>query len=245
MDELSVPYERLRDRSVLVATPAYGGQVTLPYNVSLLRTMRLLDHAGIRGDVLYQAGANLDKMRNRLAAHFLASSFTDLLFIDADEGWPAEAVPKLLASEFDVVGIPARKKTQEPQWAVNLLPVDTVTIERGAIEVEGIGTGFLLIRRHALERMTEAYTDLRVAPEHDPPKRWEYFHYALFTTGLAEPVKPVPFGRPYVGEDYTFSRLWRAIGGRVMAEIDTSLVHVGGCEFTGSIGDHLRAVEPR
>ena len=80
---------------VLLATPAYGGQITAAYFQSVLG---LMNHAGPRGiqiDVMTLTNESLiTRGRNEIVATFLAGDWTDLLWVDADIAFdPDRCVP--------------------------------------------------------------------------------------------------------------------------------------------------------
>jgi predicted O-methyltransferase YrrM len=106
----------------------------------------------------------IDEKRNKCVEKFLATNCTHLLFWDSDTIAIPGAIQKLLDDDKDIVGatiykkggdhvpcfgfwVPERQiyKTPLPFLYNKLLPVDMV------------GTGFLLIKREVLEKMTPPY----------------------------------------------------------------------------------------
>ena len=74
----------------------------------------------------------------------------------------------------------------------------------GFVTAEFAGTGFMLIKRGALEKMIGAYPHLKYEAAHDraQPNRSEN-QYAFFD-GMIDPESG-----HYLSEDYTFCRRWR------------------------------------
>lgn len=171
-------------------------------------------------------GASVEKCRNRgTAVNLREPRITHLCYVDSDEGWPPDAVGRLLEHRAQVVGVPIRLKVQELHWNVTDLPgTGNATWNGRLLEVGGIGTGFLLVARSALERMIEAYPELRVEDDQGG-------YHTLFQTGK-------------LSEDFTFCERWRAIGGRVWADPTIEVCHVGLAEFTGKLIDHME-LRPR
>ena len=221
--------KRAQTRSVFIATPIARHPVR-QYSRALLQTASLMTQLNIRCWIQNVCGgSNLPRGRNELVAHFLASDYTDLLFIDDDIGWTASDVVRLLASDKDVIGgVYAKKRhgdDREPgKWTMVSLP-EFNQDSMGAIEVEGLGTGFLKISRSVFERMIAAHPDWK---RNGPPSMSEevrrgYYHFFRF-----DPNDP-----DETGEDIGFCRDYRKIGGQVWADPAIRLSHVGECEFCG------------
>lgn len=138
-------------KKVLIATPAYDGRLDVWYVNSLVNTVRLLESNGIEVHPIYLAyDAMIQRARNNLFRLAMQGNFTDMVFIDSDMEWDPAWVMSLLAREEDVVGGTARKKTDE----VELYAVKTHNVvpnERGLIQAEGLGTGFVKLSRTAFE----------------------------------------------------------------------------------------------
>ena len=86
----------------------------------------------------------------------------------------------------------------------------------GLGELQGVGLGFVLVKREVFERLIAAY-----------PERWieDEQLYDLFPTGAV--------GGRYEGEDIGFCRLWRDCGGDVWVDPSVRLQHVGSTIFDG------------
>ena len=223
--------------TVVIATPCYGGAVTVGYLRSLLATVSELSRLGIRTSLLATGGDSLvQRARNTLAAEFLATEgATHLLWIDADIDWRAEDVVRLLCHDVDVVGGLYPKKTLPLEFVFHpaddgggLVPTHPKT---GALECASIGTGFLLVKRRVFVDLAESGTVEKitrgqpVAPAVEP---WLYnFHPVTVIDGVL------------LSEDYGFCERWRALGGKVWADPSIVLGHTGPSRFSGSPMDHL------
>ncbi len=91
---------------ILIGTPCYAGLVHEEYLKSMLQLTSLLLREQIQYTLFTSAKESLiTRARNTVVAHFLAdSSFTHLLFIDSDIGFPADCVLRLLKAAYPVVG---------------------------------------------------------------------------------------------------------------------------------------------
>lgn len=218
-----------------IATPTYGGEVTTTYLGSIWNTLNSLNRLGIKSSLLLSDGASIEKARNQLVARFMQNEdYTHLLFVDADIGWKVRELLRLIAFNRDIVSVACRKKKTDLSWTVNFGSED-VLVEDGLLEAEGIGCGFMLIKRHVIEKMEKAYPHLKVSD----PESWneeDYgAQYALFQFELKD--------GHYWSEDLTFCRRWRAIGGKIWIDPEGDLIHVGKYEYRGSLSSVVMSKE--
>jgi hypothetical protein len=234
-------FARARSKSVMICTPVARAPVR-QYTLSILDTMLTLERAGIRCSLQWVVGnSNLPRARNELVAEFLASDCTDLLWIDDDMGWKAGDVIRLLASDQEFIGGVGRKKTPDTSdhaletWCCRLfLDRPVRQDEMGAIEVQGIGTGFLKISRRVFDAVAAAQPELKRPGLASMPPAVRARFYSFFRF-LDEP------GHPMMSEDIAFCESWRRLGGTVWADPEIELVHVGDREFTGTFASLLVA----
>lgn len=213
--------------SLLIATPAMDGLLDYRYTAALLQTFDLLRQNGIAHTVTFEVGNSLiADARNRLASGFLASSYTDLLFIDADIAWQPADVLRLLSWNVPVVGgVYQRKSETRLDFTVKFGP----RIEgRGELmTAERVGTGFLRLRRDCLQALVTAHPEWQLTDERDPATPY----YALFDTGI--------INGSFVGEDFMFCDRWRQLGGEVLVDPGITLQHIGSKAFTAQLRDYL------
>jgi len=145
-------------RSVFIATPTYDGWFCMEHTTSLFETGVLLAAAGY-GCYHSVAPGNpfLDMARNELVEKFLASDADDLLFIDADVGWDAKAVTRILSYEQEVVGglVPKRDPLRSDSYHENALT--GVMSKEGLFQSKEIPTAFVRIKRSAFEKMQRPF----------------------------------------------------------------------------------------
>lgn len=98
----------------------------------------------------------LDLARNELVEKFLATDATDLLFIDADVGWDAQAVGRVLSYEQEIVGglVPKRDAKSEETFHQNAL---TGVVRNGLFESFELPTAFMRIKRSAFAKLKKPY----------------------------------------------------------------------------------------
>lgn len=207
---------------VFVAIPCYNHAVHTGCMLSLLRLDRLLRSENIALDLFVSNGnAYVENARNHLASMFMDSSDADaLLFIDDDVQFDEHAVLKMLRCGAEVVGglypykaYHWKDNSQALQYVVKSdkdIQPDLQTDE--VVEVDGVGTGLLLIRRSALETMvpeTKRYRDSR-----SPNLLYQFFEVTIDDDVMW-------------GEDFKFCKKWRACGGRVYVAPWAKCAHWG------------------
>ena len=241
---------------ILIGTPAYGYQVTAEYHASIFRLLNALHER--RPEVKLESRivglAILSMSRNILANLVLQdASFSHLLFVDADMGFKPDLIERMLDFGAPVVGClpPSRKRNlrrivetaragADPAAALdaglNYIGTLSQPLERRGdfVRAEEIGTGIMLIRREALERMRERCPELW---SDDP--RGQYRGAGL--NGVLQAFEPfqAPDGTFY-GEDVSFCRRWvERCGGELWACSDAEIIHVGREQFVGNYAARL------
>ena len=231
---------------LFIATPCYGGMVYQRYMQSICALLLAAQNDGSRVSVQLLGNDSLiTRARNTLVSMFLDSDATHLMFIDADIGFSPEEVVRLIRHDKPVAAgsYPLKIFHSGPEVADHVLAGErlaTATLryvgtplkagegDNGFATAEYAGTGFMLIRRDALERMIKAYPETRFSAAHDRSEPSESPNlYALFDCMID------PETREYLSEDYTFCRRWRDIGGEVWLDMQSRLQHTGPWEFAG------------
>ena len=245
---------------LVVATPCFGGQVSSIYAGSIFQLQRALrSKSNIDLKVLMRDGdALITRARANLVTMFLDDpAATHFLFVDADIGFTPEQVFRLIESGAHVVAgvYPIKRvnwdkakralqsnRTQVASAALDYVleidDPDRVVVVNGFTRVRYAGTGFLMIRRHVLERMCEhpAYAPLRFFREHSldalagSPNR-----FALFECMID------PQTGTYLSEDFAFCKRWTDIGGEIWVDLESRLDHVGPSVFHGEISSQFAA----
>jgi hypothetical protein len=234
---------------LMVATPCFGGMVTQRYMQSTMALMQLGTACGFAVTIeLLGYDSLITRSRNTLVARFLdIETTTHLFFIDADIGFGVEQVARMLRFDQDIVagmyplklidwdaGALARAGGGEAAETAPLRYVGTPCEGAARQQRDGFvtglyaGTGFMLLRRAALRRMTEHYAHTRYTAAHTQavPSRSPN-QYALFDCMIE------PETGHYLSEDYTFCRRWREIGGTIWLDTQGALHHVGPHDFAG------------
>lgn len=103
-----------------------------------------------------------------------------------------------------------------------------VKIEKNLAEVRHIATGFMLIKRGAIEKMMEAFPNTKYVDDvHFLEKNENDYAYALFDCGVED--------NHYLSEDWMFCSRWTKMGGKLWIDVSINLSHTGIEDFHGSL----------
>jgi hypothetical protein len=259
--QLQVTAEHLRQYSIFVGTPMYGGQCAGMFCKSTNDLAALGAKYGVDVKFYYLFNESLvQRARNYVVDEFMRSDCTHLMFIDSDVGFRANDVLTLLAiqtlhpDQYDVVTGPYPKKTiawEKVKKAVemgkgeNPFDLDMYTADyvfnpiKGQtsfrldepVEVSEAGTGFMLIPRSALEKYRDAYPQLKYLPDH---VRTKNFDGSREITAFFD-CEIDPNSKRYLSEDYFFCHKARDIGIKIHMCPWMELQHVGAYIFKGSM----------
>src|SRR6185437_12708322 len=119
-------------------------------------------------------------------------------------------------------------------YVLELDDPDHVVVVNGFTRVRYAGTGFLMIRRHVLEKMCKHYASLQFFREcSSDVLAGSRNRFALFEC-LIDPATGT-----YLSEDFAFCKRWTDLGGEIWADLDSRLDHVGPSVFHGDIASQF------
>jgi hypothetical protein len=111
------------------------------------------------------------------------------------------------------------------KYNVNYLST-TLNIEKNLTRVKHIATGFMMIQRNVIEKMSAAFPSTKYVDDVQFLKSHENeFAYALFDCGVEE--------GHYFSEDWLFCHRWTKMGGSIWADISINLTHTGIEDYRG------------
>jgi hypothetical protein len=193
----------------------------------------------------------ITRARNELVRLFLEKGFDNLMLIDADISFDAQAVATLMAADRDIIcGVYPKKeidwkkvgdaaklgkddlKDYGGAFVFNMVTElgKVETDKDGCIEIRHGGTGFMLIKRQVFIDLMPHVPTYRTSSFKDPetgeyakPLTHEFFATSIDHTGAL------------LSEDYHFCELWRKNGGKIYANPFIKLEHVGTYVYTGDI----------
>jgi hypothetical protein len=233
----------------MVATPCYGGQVTVPYLKSMLKLQSACQERGVALTFQEFSGIPLVTfVRNELVARFLdIPDATHLLFVDADIGFEPQQMFRLLefGAEVAAAAYPRRaidwrkveatvKSGRPPETAglhyvVAWSNAGPISVRNGFARVRYIGAGFLMIRRHVLTRLCEAHPELRYKRGEAGAGRGNPDCFGLFETMI------IPETGAHLSEDAAFCKRWADLGGEIWVDTQSKLTHTGSIDLSGDL----------
>ncbi len=240
---------------LVIATPCFGGQISVLYATSVFNLQRFVRaYTRFNFKVMFKNGdALITRARASLIAQFLDDpTATHLLFIDADIGFEPDQVVRLIecGAEMCAAIYPIKRidwdkvrntfETGRPNPAAAALKyvfevddANAVTQTAGFVRVRYAGTGFLMIRRGALERMCAHYPQLKYQRDHSIDAATASDNrFALFECMIAE-------DGTYLSEDFAFCKRWTDMGGEIWADLNSKLSHVGPMTFYGDLASQF------
>ena len=150
-------------RRVAIVSPSYDGKIVCDHAIALVTIFQraAAERPDLHLSLNYWMGeALLQKARNNLFCDAYDSGVDDIVFLDVDQGFDAQAFFDVIDHPVDVVGITARMKTDEERYTHR--PEDPKkhrwNQELKLLEVEFLATGFLRLSRKAMKALYDAST---------------------------------------------------------------------------------------
>ena len=174
--------DQFPQQHIAIATPCYGGSVFQNYYMSVLKFVLEAQKVNLPVSFIIRGGDSLiPRIRNSMTAEFMASSsYTHLLWIDADIGFQPDQIMRLLMADRDVAcgiyplkkinwpegGVPAGMTREEfdaryTKYPFNPIHAQVEIDQQGFIEVLDAPTGMMMIKRGVFDTMAKAYPGLR------------------------------------------------------------------------------------
>lgn len=193
----------------MVASPQYGGMCHSIFARSLGDLQFLAGHYGLALDVYLLCSESLiTRARNVCVDGFLGTKGDHLIFIDADIGFDADDVIELLIlqiqnPQYEVIGGRYRRKQMDGGWVFNSRGKIDDNVQE-PVEVDGIGTGFMMINRGVFAKFNRAFPQYTYKSDYPGGQHEELMQY------FQAEIDPKS-GR-YLSEDYWFSLRCQEIG---------------------------------
>ena len=231
-----------------VATPLYSEEVNVGYMDSIIKLSYEFRKAGIsliRQHVMHTS--LITKARNECLSNFMNNTDLDyFLFIDSDISFNPMDVLKLMNCDKPLVAGTYPKKVLD--WGeiqmcfYNEMPENTkelirktsqytvyekkdASIKDGLLEVNRVGTGFMMIKRSLVLKLAKKYPELMY-------KENGKKGYGLFQCDIKN--------KEHLSEDYAFCERVKSIGEKVYIDPKLNLIHHGGSvNFYGNFKDYL------
>ena len=252
---------------IMVGTPCHS-DVSMHYCQAVLKFQQACWAKKIQVSFTLLKSSLVTQGRNLCVAEMLnhEDNYTHLLFIDSDIDFNSETIFKMLKFDKDIIGVPYPMKilNWDKIWRrvdlkenavtdandlakagftfpVKVEDPNSITVDRGLMELTHAPTGCMLIKREVLEKMIKEYPHLEIfQPTNINGKEEKKRNmYNLFDT-LHDPVT-----KRYFGEDFGFCQRWTDLGGKVHGYINDYITHVGEYSYCGRFRDDLeQATKP-
>lgn len=240
----------------IIGTPMYGGACTGLYMQSVLDLTTIISGQGLPiGSITITNESLITRARNAIVDSFLSiPSATHLLFIDADIGFEALDVVRMINADKDLIIAPAPMKTIDWEsvgaaarrgeidlemnagvFGVIGMPNQKIDASADVMEIHLGATAFMIIKRVVFERLmpyTKTYRD----------RKYDFSRqrcvYDFFRTTIDDETNCL------LSEDFYFCESYRRIGGSVWLAPWVDLRHLGAYEYRGRYAVyHNREVE--
>jgi hypothetical protein len=245
------------DYSIFIATPVHS-DCSIHYAQALLELQKHALDKGVETQFCLLKSSLVTQGRNLCVSSFLESKHTHMLFVDSDIYFHTPSIFKMIEKDKELISIPYPlktmmwdklfakieqgkvKKPSDLKKYLNTYPMrvenpNSIILDNGVMEVTHSPTGCMLIKRSVFEKMIKAYPDKGIVQKTvingeyvDRPHLWNFFD------ALHDPET-----KSYLGEDFSFCKLWKDIGGKCYAYVDASIVHVGEHCYEGRFADEL------
>ena len=218
-------------RKLFIGIPCHDGRLNVKTAFNLAQLMPDAMRLGVAVTLSDISNCSIITLaRNSLVNEFLKTDCTELLFVDSDVVATSDDILRLMAQSGgkDITAGTYPRRAKDKKFFTDLYfdENDELEFDGSMMRVKRIGTGFMLIQRHVIEKMAEAH------PE------WSYKNKptgermaALFDFDIVDDQ--------YVGEDYLFCDRAAEMGFTVHVDVDISLPHIGSEYFTRNFREEV------
>jgi hypothetical protein len=249
--------QRKNKTSLFVATPVHS-DCSIHYAQGLLELQKMCMEKKVEVQFQLLKSSLVTQGRNLCVSGFIESGMTHMLFVDSDILMNAESIFKMIDRDKDIISIPYPLKTfnwdkafdaikkgevKKPsdihKWTnsypMRVKDTNDIVVNKGVIEVTHSPTGCMLIKREVFDKMIKNYPDKGIVQKTvingeyvNRPHLWNFFDC------IHDPET-----KTYLGEDFSFCKLWKDIGGKCHAFIDDPIMHIGEHQYSGRFADEL------
>ena len=243
--------------SLFIATPVHS-DCSIHYAQALLELQKYALDAGVETQFCLIKSSLVTQGRNLCVSSFLESKHTHMLFIDSDIYFHTPSIFKMIEKDKEIISIPYPlktmmwdklfdkiqrgfvKKPEDLKKYLNTYPMKvedpkSIILDNGVMEVTHSPTGCMLIKRSVFEKMIKKYPEKQIVQKTvingkyvDRPHMWNFFDC------LHDPKT-----KTYLGEDFSFCKLWKDMGGKCYAYVEAGIVHIGEHTYEGRFVDEL------
>ena len=234
--------EEIKHHKIFIATPAFGFQTYINYVNGLLAFIGAKAPEDLSYSInfhIHAGGALISYARNECVRKFLDSDCTKLLFIDADIGFGAENVWRLLRKDVEFALAPYVTKSlndvNDSKFILSFNDKDQKVDEDGFLKVESGPAGFMMIDRSVFTKLGEAYPECTTKMFHlQNGEAKKTNNYTTYFDCITDPEQGA------LGEDISFCKRWSNIGGDIYCDAYAALTHFGTHSFQGQLAQSIQ-----
>jgi hypothetical protein len=231
-------------KRIMISTPMYGGVCHGAYFKSMIALVNILNKNG--HEVHYSELSNeslITRARNTLTEMFLRTGYDYLLFIDADQGFDAAMVAKMIEEDEMLIGAAVPMKginwervreaaKEDKKDLSNFTAIYNVNISNEQkqqlknnpgqkVEVDYIGTGLMLIHRDVFQQLKESTPSYRSDQHSTGGISYGETIYNFWRTEIDSESNRL------LSEDYNFCKMWKSVGGKIFLAPYVKVTHAG------------------
>jgi hypothetical protein len=242
----------MNNPEILIATPAFEGNVKTGYVKSLFATQALLNNHGIKHDYITLEISDIALARNYFASYMLERpNYTHLLFVDSDMTFSNITVGRLLVEAKPLIGCVYPKRTIDLNRVIELARThkdnaavlglahdfvvrypsgpQEVKVADGLSRVAGLGMGLCLIARTVFAQLVETGK----LEQHENFAKGSAFNKNTLNAPLYGFFDQMGSADGPLSEDLAFCERWTSLcGGDVWALVEERIGHIGPMEFS-------------
>ena len=217
-------------RNVMVSAPSYDGRVGVWHVAALSECIKIGLANGINIIPIYMSfDALVQRARNDIFQLAYDMGVDDLFFIDTDVDWDPQDFFRMLNHDVSIVAGPIVKKTDAAEtYSVKILGGSHKVLENGLMEVDGVATGFMRIRRDAIVKIWDASEEYREPHKKDPIR-------------MVFDVKVVD-GQLW-SEDIVFCDNYIRLGGKIYIDPKVNCRHSGEKRWFGNFHEWIKRLK--
>lgn len=226
-------------QGMMIATPSHDGNVAFGYALGLTDLALFLNKNNVHFEMARVVGSSLiPHARNSLVNMFMKSKCQRLLFVDSDQEWTKEAALMLFQSNRRIIAgvIPHKRfpinlnfnpkeehrhffKDHSNKSSAEYADYAKACMDqKGEVEVEKAGFGFIMIDRSVFELM------IPLVPEYEAfDNNPDVLHHEVFAMGAVN--------KKYLGEDWSFCVMAKRLNIPMFINVNAQVAHQGSFTF--------------
>ena len=226
----------MKELNLFIATPAYGCQLHIDYFNSMmaLKTGAFKKNIGVDFGLIGNQSL-VPKARNTLISHFHHNKqYTHIIFIDADMGIPNFCIPRLLARNVDVIGVPVPLKGYNSDGSPVLNIGEISNLKDGLAETDFVGNAVLMLSRKAVDGIIKISEPYQNSQKFSRGDKITDKMYDVFKIGVSNATNIGMDEHSYLSEDYYLCSKLKEIGFKIYLDLEIPVKHNGMHGFVHS-----------